>query len=523
MMINGQQPAAVNPAYYYAPPSPTPPKGEPAGREFSKKDGAIALWALVLGFLFMRLFVMQVGIATCVFVWLFTAIAVWFMRTSGGMKTAASWGWMAVTTVCGFSFVWQSGSFFTYLLTMLCAVLLVATGTRNQRAFVSRHIGLDVLSTGIVRPFSRFGLEPVAAISHIRKNGKKQWLWCLLGVGIAVPLTLIIVSLLADADEGFDALLAEISRVIPDEIFGMSGENVVSFLFGFPIACYVFGLLFGNKERPEGMVVSDEAQQSMQRIPGALAHTVLIPVCLIYPLFFVSQLPQYFAAFRQILPDGFVYSSYARQGFFELCTVSVINLMLIAAAHFFMRSREAARVYQSILSLFTLLLLATAARKMVLYIEAYGLTVSRVLTCLFMAFLAVIFVALLLKQFITRIPVAAIGFVTAALLIIGWQFGPVDRTIAEYNISRYESGELGVGDNLDFLYDLSYSAAPATARLLDHPDPDVQLMAAQHLSAWYDEWQTSSPLDFTIEGAVAGDYLQELVDSGKLELTYEYE
>lgn len=522
-MINGQQSPCVNPAYYYAPPSPKPPSCEPAGCKFSKKDGAVALWALVLGFLFMRLFLLQSGIATTVFVWLFIGIAAWFMRTSGGMKTAASWIWACLTGVCGFSYTWQDSGFGIRLLTIVCAVLFVAAGTRNQRHLIGREIGLDALSAGIIRPFSRFGLEPVAAISGIKKNGKKQWLWCLLGVGIAVPLTLIIVSLLAEADEGFDAMLSEIRRVFPAEIFGMSGENVVSALFAFPVACYTFGLLFGNKERPESVSVSDEARQAMHRIPGALAHTVLIPVCLIYPLFFLSQLPQYFAAFRQILPDGFVYSSYARQGFFELCTVSVINLMLIAAAYFFMHSRKAARVYQAVLSLFTLLLLATAARKMVLYIEAYGLTVSRVLTCVFMAFLAVIFLALLLKQFIARIPVAAIGLITATILILGWQLSPVDSIIAEYNISRYESGKLGVGDNLDFLYDLSYSAAPATARLLNHHDPDVRWMASQHLNGWYDEWRHSSPLDFTIEGATTGRYLEQLVDSDKLEIDRIYE
>ncbi len=502
--------------YYYAPPAAS--TEEPPKREFSKKDGVMALWMLAIGFLFVRLFVMQSGIATTLFVLLFIGFAVWYIRANGGMKTVTSWIWATVTAVLGLSFTLRAGSFGFHLFVLLCAVLFVAAGFSNPKPFVRRRIILDSVSAGIVRPFSRFGRAPAAVVSGIRNNGKKQWLWALLGIGIAIPLTVIILSLLSEADEGFEAILSSIRDWIPEEIFGLSGENVVSAMLTFPVACYLFGLLYAHKERPQGLKISAKAYDAMHVIPNVLAYTVLTPVCLIYPLFFFSQLPQYFAAFQQILPEGFVYSSYARQGFFELCTVSLINLILITVSHFFVRSRKAARIYNAILSVFTLMLLATAARKMVLYMDIYGLTVNRLLTCFFMAFLAVVFIAILLKQFIRRIPVASVAFTVGLLLIGLWQFGGIDQTIAEYNISRYESGELTIGKSVDFLDDLSYGAVPAAARLLDHPDQDIRQLTAQYLQGWYMELNSLSPLDFNIDAQMATECLDELIEDGKLQV-----
>lgn len=49
----------------------------------------------------------------------------------------------------------------------------------------------------------------------------------------------------------------------------------------------------------------------------------------LYLVFFVIQGSYLFGAFSRTLPEGFIVSEYARQGFFELCRVMAVNFALL--------------------------------------------------------------------------------------------------------------------------------------------------------------------------------------------------
>ena len=129
-----------------------------------------------------------------------------------------------------------------------------------------------------------------------------------------------------------------------------------------------------------------------------------------------------FGAFWGALPEGFSYSEYARQGFFELCRVAAINIVILLAANVMSRAQAAEncllRVCNTALSALTLLLLATAAAKMALYIAAYGLTVKRVLASVFLVWMACVFVCVILRQFRTVALVRVAVFLGAVLFAL---------------------------------------------------------------------------------------------------------
>lgn len=87
------------------------------------------------------------------------------------------------------------------------------------------------------------------------------------------------------------------------------------------------------------------------------------------------------------------------------------------------------------LSVLTLMLLLTAASKMVLYIWVYGLTVKRVLTMAFMIWMGFVFVCVIIRQkkeiSLVRLCVM-VGAVIFSLLCIF----PVERWIEIYNTWR---------------------------------------------------------------------------------------
>ena len=93
------------------------------------------------------------------------------------------------------------------------------------------------------------------------------------------------------------------------------------------------------------------------------------------------------------------------------------------------------RALNLLLSALTLLILASAAGKMLLYIRVYGLTPKRVLTMAFMAMLAVLFGGTAVWQFrrFNLIRLAA-GF--AAALFCALALCNLDGLIATYNAAH---------------------------------------------------------------------------------------
>ena len=185
-------------------------------------------------------------------------------------------------------------------------------------------------------------------------------------------------------------------------------------------------------------------------------------------------------------------ADYARRGFFELCGVAVLNLTLIALLQLFSRrdadtgkKPAAVRVYTVILAVFTLALIVTALRKMLLYIDGYGLTALRVYTSWFMVLLGMVFLLVIASQLATRLHLAR-GIGAAFILLFALlNFADVDARMAAYNVEHYRSGDLETID-VAHLRGLSEAAVPAAYPLLRDQDAEV----ARQVRQWYRELET---------------------------------
>ncbi len=174
-----------------------------------------------------------------------------------------------------------------------------------------------------------------------------------------------------------------------------------------------------------------------------------------------------------------IYSEYARRGFFELCAIAVINLIVILVLTGCAKKGGSTRPklltgYAVVLCLFTLFIIATALAKMLLYIKAYGLTALRLYTAWFMVLLAAVFFVLMLRQFVRKLPTAAILSVAFTVLFGLLCFAKPETRIAEYNIARYENGTLKDLD-VQMLCELSEDAYTVMAK---HPD------TLEHAGQW---------------------------------------
>lgn len=340
--------------------------------------------------------------------------------------------------------------------------------------------------------------------------------------------------LLFQADAAFAGLLT----TVWDALFGGYELNifrsVMRAALAVPGAFLLFSAVYAglNSCGPAGFTDEgmDEARRQMRVMPGTVTAAAMTPVCLLYLVYFASQSAYFLSAFRNLLPAGFTYADYARRGFFELCGVAVLNLALIALLQLFSRREEitdkkpaAVRVYTVILAVFTLALIATALRKMLLYIDGYGLTALRVYTSWFMALLGVVFLLVIVSQFAPRLHLAR-GIGTAFILLFALlNFADVDARMAAYNVEHYRSGDLQEIDTAH-LRGLAEAAIPAAYPLLQDKDPSV----AQAVRQWYRDvgvaLENRSPMEWSLAAYRAEEAIRlarrdHLLDDGAEILT----
>jgi len=311
----------------------------------------------------------------------------------------------------------------------------------------------------------------------------------LLGLVVAIPLFGVIVGLLVNADREFAYIMNRLFEIGWENFF----DQIWILVLAIPVSCYLFGLAYGavHQRKTENFKKDkiDRLLAACGVVPRASIYAVLIGICLLYLLFIGVQGKYYLSALQGILPSGFTYSEYARSGFFELVTVSIINLCLIGATELLVKKQDKKnkkdvllRCSNVILSVLTLFLIATAMTKMALYIKVYGLTPLRVVPSVFMVFLAIIFLLIVICQFRT-VPVARLGVFTFALGYVVLSLVNMDGRIAQYNLARYQAGSL---DEIPrwTLVSGSLASVPAiydfwTTTTNQHDKEELELIAAQ--------------------------------------------
>jgi hypothetical protein len=346
----------------------------------------------------------------------------------------------------------------------------------------------EMIKSVFVMPFSAFADCPTAISQVSKKNSRGKTLtYIAVGICITIPATALIVTLLAQADEAFSNLFSY--------FFKDGFKNIITiifqFLFGIPFAFYIFGTWMANVDKKNtGLLTPEKNNAFLTKIrfaPEAMVYTAVTPICLVYFAFFASQTAYFFSAFSSILPKGVTYAEYARRGFFELCGVIVINIFIILAMLLFAKRKtdnapKPLKAFIITLSVFTILLIATALSKMVMYIDNYGLTLKRAYTTWFMVLAGIIFILIIISQFNKRFNFMKAGSIVFVLMFALLCFGDVDAQIAHYNVSCYETGKLNKVD-IDMMYDLSDSAVQYIAPLASSKDSTVAVKAQEYLKS----------------------------------------
>ena len=208
-------------------------------------------------------------------------------------------------------------------------------------------------------------------------SGRREvnWAHVLLGLVIALPLSVGVLALLARADTMMEQFLSGLLyRSLP-------GDLLFRLLFGLAAAVLSHACLYGLCH--ERRIPAPAAPGGL---PGLVAAIPTVCLLLIYLIFGYIQFRYLFGG---RLPAEYTYAEYARKGFSEILTVACINLCLFGCTLRYVQPEKTLRFLLPALLTATLLLLASSLLRLWLYIAAYGLTLRRVLSVWFLLYLTV--------------------------------------------------------------------------------------------------------------------------------------
>ncbi len=300
-----------------------------------------------------------------------------------------------------------------------------------------------------VKPFAHIARFFGAAGSLFQKKEAHKRSGVLLGLLVGLPLAALVFALLAQADSVLYHYTQKFFAgwSLGDVFWRTIGGLVVAFLF----YSFLYGTAWVNYPARK--------EPYPKKLEPSVLHTVMTLLLLVYAIFGYVQF--FYLTGLSGLPEGLTYSEYAVRGFNELLAVALINLGLYALTLRFEKEHKAKRVFLLLLLVATALVLLSGITRLFMYINAYGLTMGRILPAWFIFFLGAATALCAARLFVQKLPL--LRAVTAVFLVFYLALNALnlDAMIARSVLARAdERGGLREGDANYLRYELSQDAAP---------------------------------------------------------------
>ena len=281
------------------------------------------------------------------------------------------------------------------------------------------------------------------AVANSAGHVNSAALYVLIGLGISLPLLAVILPLLLSSD----VIFLDFFESIFD--FGIEVDPGALLFMMFAVFVVSYGMLcrFGQPMKFVAAPVTDK-----RRYSPIIAITVNVVLLCVYLVYCGIQVIYLFMR-RGALPEGYTYSSYAHEGFFQLIFVCLINIVLVLICRKYSADNLVLKSLLCLISACTYVLIASAAYRMYLYIDVYKLTFLRLYVLWALAVMAVVMAGIIVYLFLPRMPFARFA---AGVLVSLWMifaYAKPDYQIAAYNIQYH--------DDDSYIMQLSFDAVPA--------------------------------------------------------------
>lgn len=198
----------------------------------------------------------------------------------------------------------------------------------------------------------------------------------IIGIFIGIILSSVILALLSSADDYFGKFLYNV-KLFTSSILDIS---TITWIIIFFVILFSIGINILNFKQ------TDNKKNNKIEPNSTMITSMLATINLVFILFLISEISKLCGNFLKI-PSGYIYSSYAREGFFQLLFVTIINFSIILFLLYktdLINNNKIIKGLTLSLIIFSILLIFNSYYRMFLYIEKFGFTNLRLQVILFL-------------------------------------------------------------------------------------------------------------------------------------------
>ncbi|MFH1536690.1 MAG: DUF4173 domain-containing protein [Patescibacteria group bacterium] len=324
-----------------------------------------------------------------------------------------------------------------------------------------------ILPLSLLTFIGTFFIKITATFKGFRNVNMKKTNKIILAIVIVLPLLLIFGALFASADLIFRKILLDAFNFEIDPDLAIRTLKIL-FLFLFfngAFFTFLFKKRFTDKE-PESTPTKleersradEDNKEKLNNIDkkskGTLIPNIILGTLNIFFLAFIAiQIMFLFGGHEVITQYNISYAQYVHQGFYQMTFISILVLIISYILYRVHKSKklDSVKILTAVFIGQTLIIVASALKRMFLYQEAYGLTQLRFLVWHFIIYMGLILLTLLIVVLLKKHYALFIKFGLAiSIIYLMFMTGiNMEAKIARVNIDRYISGQ---DDELDIQY-----------------------------------------------------------------------
>lgn len=288
--------------------------------------------------------------------------------------------WAAVAIAASFLLVLRASMQLTPLVLLviaMCAVIVLmqAGSTKLTEAKLRDYMRAAWRLPLRVAP----GLLPL--LSRLQWRGfsnSPRVLGLVKGALLAMPILLVFVALFSTADANYDRYVTSFI----DSIGFAAPQHLLLIIL---VAWFAAGLLRCTQREP----LTSTPSPARLFLGGEETLMIMGSLTLLFVSFVVLQASYLFGGQAVIESStGMTVADYARRGFFELIVIASLTLVVLLCLSSVQCSQRIFRPLAAVLIACVLVILVSALQRLSLYIETFGLSLSRVFAVAFMLWLA---------------------------------------------------------------------------------------------------------------------------------------
>ena len=392
----------------------------------------------------------KLGISMLIFVLPFLVFTIYLLEKYKKVKNRRGYSLGIAIILLSVTYAIYQNTFFKVLniLVMLILygiMLLDVMQAKYQLEFVIRRI--CVLFT---KPFIYFSkalcairrIFPVKQnVNKLESKNKKMIEQIIIGIVASVPLLIIVTMLLASADADFADGIGSIFWGLIEKIIQILDKKVwleICMKVGIIIVLTIYLIsIIINLLRKNPW--SNREEKAIQiRIETIILNTIVTVLNFIYIAFCIIQVK----SLLQVENGTFSYAHYAREGFFQLMAVSIINFMImVVTTKNTIQSTKYQIYYRKfmnlVLAIATIIILISAFLRMNLYGEAYGYTFLRILVYFALITEGILMIPTIIYILKDNFMPWKSYLIIVTVMYLVMNFSNISQIIAKQNINRY--------------------------------------------------------------------------------------